>query len=110
MSFAESIHNLNIIEEFFQQHLPQMYPFKPEDLLYSPACLKSNVLAMLGELFYTCEVSKPGHLCEGQTGMTNMETDRLISIDQVIIMYKLTFPVGISDQGKLNNCHTDLGF
>ncbi len=66
MSFAESIHNLGIIEEFFRQHFPQLYPFKPEDLLYSPACLKSNVLAMLGELFYTCEVSKPQHLKEVQ--------------------------------------------
>ena len=75
MSFAESIHNLNIIEEFFQQHLPQMYPFKPEDLLYSPACLKSNVLAMLGELFYTCEVSKPGHLGGEQTGTINVEIE-----------------------------------
>ena len=62
MSFAESIHNLNIIEEFCQTYLPTLYPFKAEDLLYSPTCLRANLVAMLAEVFHTFETLKPEHL------------------------------------------------
>ncbi|XP_077069654.1 calmodulin-regulated spectrin-associated protein 3 isoform X5 [Siphateles boraxobius] len=59
MSVADSLYNLQLILEFCDSCLKSCCPLVLEDLLYSPAKLKTNILSFLAELLYWFEVSKP---------------------------------------------------
>ncbi|KAK7175227.1 hypothetical protein R3I93_002203 [Phoxinus phoxinus] len=59
MSVADSLYNLQLIREFCDSCLKSCCPLVLEDLLYSPAKLKTNILSFLAELLYWFEVSKP---------------------------------------------------
>ncbi|XP_016131401.1 calmodulin-regulated spectrin-associated protein 3-like isoform X1 [Sinocyclocheilus grahami] len=59
MSVADSLYNLQLIREFCDSCLKSCYPLALEDMLYSPAELKTNILNFLAELLYWFEVSKP---------------------------------------------------
>ncbi|XP_052407847.1 calmodulin-regulated spectrin-associated protein 3 isoform X2 [Carassius gibelio] len=59
MSVADSLYNLQLIREFCDSCLKSCCPLALEDLLYSPAELKTNILSFLAELLYWFEVSKP---------------------------------------------------
>ncbi|XP_022091173.1 calmodulin-regulated spectrin-associated protein 1-B-like isoform X7 [Acanthaster planci] len=62
MSFADSVNNLQQVENFLEQHLPETHHFTFEDLLYSPEALRVNILALTAELFYWFEVARPPRL------------------------------------------------
>ncbi|XP_016430292.1 calmodulin-regulated spectrin-associated protein 3-like isoform X5 [Sinocyclocheilus rhinocerous] len=59
MSVADSLYNQQLIREFCDSCLKSCCPLVLEDLLYSPAELKTNILSFLAELLYWFEVSKP---------------------------------------------------
>uniref|UniRef100_A0A8C1KPE5 Calmodulin regulated spectrin-associated protein family, member 3 n=1 Tax=Cyprinus carpio TaxID=7962 RepID=A0A8C1KPE5_CYPCA len=59
MSVADSLYNLQLIREFCDSCLKSCCPLELEDMLYSPAELKTNILSFLAELLYWFEVSKP---------------------------------------------------
>lgn len=66
MSFADSLHNLQLLRGFFQEHLPETFHFQLEDLLYTHHSIKPSLLAFCAELFYTFELSRPDNLTNGQ--------------------------------------------
>ncbi|XP_055274922.1 calmodulin-regulated spectrin-associated protein 2 isoform X1 [Moschus berezovskii] len=59
MSLADSLYNLQLIQEFCQEHLNQCCHFTLEDMLYAASSIKSNYLVFMAELFWWFEVVKP---------------------------------------------------
>ncbi|XP_053574066.1 calmodulin-regulated spectrin-associated protein 3 [Bombina bombina] len=59
MSVADSLYNLQIVREFYTQHLLPSCPLSLEDLLYVPPVLRVNLVAFLADLYLCFEVTKP---------------------------------------------------
>lgn len=59
MSLADSLYNLQLIQEFCQEYLNQCCHFTLEDMLYASSSIKSNYLVFMAELFWWFEVVKP---------------------------------------------------
>ncbi|KAM8972928.1 calmodulin-regulated spectrin-associated protein 3 isoform 2-T2 [Pelodytes ibericus] len=59
MSVADSLYNLQLLREFYTQHLPPLCPLSLEDLLYVPTALRVNLVTLLAELYLCFEVTKP---------------------------------------------------
>ncbi|XP_075792790.1 calmodulin-regulated spectrin-associated protein 2 isoform X4 [Pelodiscus sinensis] len=59
MSLADSLYNLQLIQEFCQEYLNQCCHFNLEDMLYAASSVKSNYLVFMAELFWWFEVVKP---------------------------------------------------
>ncbi|XP_067394413.1 calmodulin-regulated spectrin-associated protein 2 isoform X4 [Emydura macquarii macquarii] len=59
MSLADSLYNLQLIQEFCQEYLNQCCHFTLEDMLYAASSVKSNYLVFMAELFWWFEVVKP---------------------------------------------------
>ncbi|XP_043078494.1 calmodulin-regulated spectrin-associated protein 1-B-like [Puntigrus tetrazona] len=59
MSLADSLYNLQLIQEFCRENLNNCCHFTLEDMLYASTTIKSNYLVFMAELFWWCEVVKP---------------------------------------------------
>lgn len=59
MSLADSLYNLQLIQEFCREYLNQCCHFTLEDMLYAASSIKSNYLVFMAELFWWFEVVKP---------------------------------------------------
>nr|XP_061795074.1 calmodulin-regulated spectrin-associated protein 2-like [Nerophis lumbriciformis] len=59
MSLADSLYNLQLVQEFCRTNLNHCCHFSLEDMLYAHASIKSNYLVFLAELFWWFEVVKP---------------------------------------------------
>ncbi|XP_042321091.1 calmodulin-regulated spectrin-associated protein 2 isoform X2 [Sceloporus undulatus] len=59
MSLADSLYNLQLIQEFCQEYLNRCCHFTLEDMLYAASSVKSNYLVFMAELFWWFEVVKP---------------------------------------------------
>ncbi|MGH0155681.1 UNVERIFIED_CONTAM: hypothetical protein FKN15_029688 [Acipenser sinensis] len=59
MSVADSLYNLQLIQEFCQECLGSCCPLALEDLLYTPPVLKRNIMTFMAELFWWFEIRKP---------------------------------------------------
>ncbi|XP_052498500.1 calmodulin-regulated spectrin-associated protein 3 [Budorcas taxicolor] len=59
MSVADSLYNLQLVQDFCASRLPRGCPLSLEDLLYVPPPLKVNLMVLLAELFMCFEVLKP---------------------------------------------------
>ncbi|XP_041745614.2 calmodulin-regulated spectrin-associated protein 2 isoform X2 [Coregonus clupeaformis] len=59
MSLADSLYNLQLVQDFCQEHLNRCCHFSLEDMVYASSSLKNNHLVFLAELFYWFEVVKP---------------------------------------------------
>ncbi|XP_076977602.1 calmodulin-regulated spectrin-associated protein 3 isoform X3 [Tamandua tetradactyla] len=59
MSVADSLYNLQLVQDFCASRLPRGCPLSLEDLLYVPPPLKMNLLVLLAEMFVCFEVLKP---------------------------------------------------
>uniref|UniRef100_A0A8C3YAN4 Calmodulin regulated spectrin associated protein family member 2 n=1 Tax=Catagonus wagneri TaxID=51154 RepID=A0A8C3YAN4_9CETA len=59
MSVADSLYNLQLIQEFCREHLNRCCHFTLEDMLYAASSIKSNYLVFMAELFWWFEVVKP---------------------------------------------------
>ncbi|XP_069622942.1 calmodulin-regulated spectrin-associated protein 3 isoform X1 [Ranitomeya imitator] len=59
MSVADSLYNLQLLRDFYTNHLPPSCPLSLEDLLYVPTALRVNLLSLLADLYYCFEVTKP---------------------------------------------------
>ncbi|XP_049909605.1 calmodulin-regulated spectrin-associated protein 1a isoform X2 [Epinephelus moara] len=58
-SIADSVYNIQLLQEFSNEYLNKCFYLKPEDLLYSPPVLKKNVMVFIAELFWWFETVKP---------------------------------------------------
>ncbi|XP_030016138.1 calmodulin-regulated spectrin-associated protein 2 isoform X2 [Sphaeramia orbicularis] len=59
MSLADSLYNLQLVQEFCRNNLNHCCHFSLEDLIYAHASVKSNYLVFMAELFWWFEVVKP---------------------------------------------------
>ncbi|XP_061551285.1 calmodulin-regulated spectrin-associated protein 2 isoform X3 [Phycodurus eques] len=59
MSLADSLYNLQLVQEFCRANLNHCCHFSLEDMLYAHSSIKSNYLVFLAELFWWFEVVKP---------------------------------------------------
>ncbi|XP_062260287.1 calmodulin-regulated spectrin-associated protein 2 isoform X1 [Platichthys flesus] len=59
MSLADSLYNLQLVQEFCENNLNHCCHFSLEDMLYAHASIKSNYLVFMAELFWWFEVVKP---------------------------------------------------
>ncbi|XP_012584907.1 PREDICTED: calmodulin-regulated spectrin-associated protein 3 [Condylura cristata] len=59
MSVADSLYNLQLVQDFCASRLPRGCPLSLEDLLYVPPPLKINLVVLLAEMFMCFEVLKP---------------------------------------------------
>ncbi|XP_068130685.1 calmodulin-regulated spectrin-associated protein 3 isoform X2 [Hyperolius riggenbachi] len=59
MSVADSLYNLQLLRDFYVEHLPPSCPLTLEDLLYVPSTLRVNLVGLLADLYYCFEVAKP---------------------------------------------------
>uniref|UniRef100_A0AAR2IRI2 CKK domain-containing protein n=1 Tax=Pygocentrus nattereri TaxID=42514 RepID=A0AAR2IRI2_PYGNA len=59
MSLADSLYNLQLIQDFCRENLNNCCHFTLEDMLYASSSIKSNYLVFMAELFWWCEVVKP---------------------------------------------------
>ncbi|XP_068429699.1 calmodulin-regulated spectrin-associated protein 1a isoform X3 [Clinocottus analis] len=58
-SIADSVYNIQLLQDFSQEYLNKCFYLKPEDMLYSPAVLKNNLMLFIAELFWWFEIVKP---------------------------------------------------
>uniref|UniRef100_UPI0037E7C153 calmodulin-regulated spectrin-associated protein 1a n=1 Tax=Semicossyphus pulcher TaxID=241346 RepID=UPI0037E7C153 len=58
-SITDSVYNIQLLKEFSHEYLNKCFYLKPEDMLYSPPVLKSNVMVFIAELFWWFESVKP---------------------------------------------------
>ncbi|XP_059214073.1 calmodulin-regulated spectrin-associated protein 1a [Centropristis striata] len=58
-SIADSMYNIQLLQEFSNEYLNKCFYLKPEDMLYSPPVLKNNVMVFIAELFWWFESVKP---------------------------------------------------
>lgn len=59
MSLADSLYNLQLVQDFCTNNLNHCCHFSLEDMLYAHASVKSNYLVFMAELFWWFEVVKP---------------------------------------------------
>ncbi|XP_062843519.1 calmodulin-regulated spectrin-associated protein 2 isoform X2 [Trichomycterus rosablanca] len=59
MSLADSLYNLQLIQNFCRDNLNNCCHFTLEDMLYASSSFKSNYLVFMAELFWWFEVVKP---------------------------------------------------
>ncbi|KAK6311088.1 hypothetical protein J4Q44_G00191430 [Coregonus suidteri] len=59
MSLADSLYNLQLVQEFCRDNLNHCCHFSLEDMLYAHSSIKSNYLVFMAELFWWFEVVKP---------------------------------------------------
>ncbi|XP_043079025.1 calmodulin-regulated spectrin-associated protein 2a isoform X7 [Puntigrus tetrazona] len=59
MSLADSLYNLQLIQDFCKEHLNHCCHFSLEDMLYAHSSIKNNYLVFMAELFWWFEVVKP---------------------------------------------------
>ncbi|KAL2097069.1 hypothetical protein ACEWY4_006276 [Coilia grayii] len=59
MSLADSLYNLQLVQDFCSENLNHCCHFSLEDMLYASSSIKSNYLVFMAELFWWFEVVKP---------------------------------------------------
>ncbi|KAL7866742.1 hypothetical protein AOLI_G00145560 [Acnodon oligacanthus] len=59
MSLADSLYNLQLIQDFCREHLNRCCHFSLEDMLYASSSIKNNYLVFMAELFWWFELVKP---------------------------------------------------
>uniref|UniRef100_A0A671PG57 Calmodulin-regulated spectrin-associated protein 2-like n=1 Tax=Sinocyclocheilus anshuiensis TaxID=1608454 RepID=A0A671PG57_9TELE len=59
MSLADSLYNLQLIQDFCKEHLNHCCHFNLEDMLYAHTSIKNNYLVFMAELFWWFEVVMP---------------------------------------------------
>ncbi|XP_014005307.1 calmodulin-regulated spectrin-associated protein 2 isoform X2 [Salmo salar] len=59
MSLADSLYNLQLVQDFCQEHLNRCCHFSLEDMVHASSSLKNNYLVFLAELFCWFEEVKP---------------------------------------------------
>uniref|UniRef100_A0A8C1JEJ5 Calmodulin regulated spectrin-associated protein family, member 2a n=1 Tax=Cyprinus carpio TaxID=7962 RepID=A0A8C1JEJ5_CYPCA len=86
MSLADSLYNLQLIQDFCKEHLNHCCHFNLEDMLYAHSSIKNNYLVFMAELFWWFEVVKPPFVqpqvldTEGRLILQNNKFSRNISL------------------------------
>lgn len=78
MSLADSVHNLQLIQNFCQDNLPQdIYCLSLEDMVYMHPSVVPNVLAFIADLMYIFEIRPPKHICRPGTRLDREDESKM---------------------------------
>uniref|UniRef100_A0A673YU53 Calmodulin regulated spectrin associated protein family member 2 n=1 Tax=Salmo trutta TaxID=8032 RepID=A0A673YU53_SALTR len=91
MSLADSLYNLQLVQEFCRDNLNHCCHFSLEDMLYAHSSIKNNYLVFMAELFWWFEVVKPSFV---QPRVFDPQEDSellLVLLDLVSVRVELTF-------------------
>ncbi|XP_028666895.1 calmodulin-regulated spectrin-associated protein 2a isoform X3 [Erpetoichthys calabaricus] len=89
MSLADSLYNLQLIQEFCQENLNRCCHFTLEDMIYASSSIKNNYLVFMAELFWWFEVVKPPFV-----------QPRVVEIDELVQPVRSIPTVPISNATK----------
>uniref|UniRef100_A0AAY4EWX2 Uncharacterized protein n=1 Tax=Denticeps clupeoides TaxID=299321 RepID=A0AAY4EWX2_9TELE len=76
MSLADSLSNLQVVQDFCRENLNRCCHFTLEDMLYAPSSIKNNYLVFMAELFWWFEVVKPSFV---QPRVLDVDGNEIIS-------------------------------
>ncbi|XP_041133761.1 calmodulin-regulated spectrin-associated protein 2-like isoform X3 [Polyodon spathula] len=88
MSLADSLYNLQLIQEFCQDSLNGCCHFALEDMIYASSSIKNNYLVFMAELFWWFEVVKPSFV---QPRVVDVDVDAAEAVQPMKNMP--TFPI-----------------
>ncbi|MGH0139529.1 UNVERIFIED_CONTAM: hypothetical protein FKN15_022118 [Acipenser sinensis] len=88
MSLADSLYNLQLIQEFCQESLNGCCHFALEDMVYASSSIKNNYLVFMAELFWWFEVVKPSFV---QPRVVDVDVDAAEAVQPLKNMP--TFPI-----------------
>ncbi|XP_033884811.3 calmodulin-regulated spectrin-associated protein 2-like isoform X5 [Acipenser ruthenus] len=88
MSLADSLYNLQLIQEFCQENLNGCCHFALEDMIYASSSIKNNYLVFMAELFWWFEVVKPSFV---QPRVLDIDVDAAEAVQPIRNMP--TFPI-----------------
>ncbi|PRD28243.1 UNVERIFIED_CONTAM: Patronin [Trichonephila clavipes] len=84
MSLADSVYNLQLVQKFCQEHLPQdIYCLSLEDMVYMHPSIVPNVLAFIADLMYIFEIRPPKHICRPGAKMERDDEAKLADVNYI---------------------------
>uniref|UniRef100_A0AAR2L518 CKK domain-containing protein n=1 Tax=Pygocentrus nattereri TaxID=42514 RepID=A0AAR2L518_PYGNA len=89
MSLADSLYNLQLIQDFCRENLNNCCHFTLEDMLYASSSIKSNYLVFMAELFWWCEVVKPSFV-QPRTLETKVQSTKMAPITKHNLIHRPT--------------------
>ncbi|KAL4635060.1 calmodulin-regulated spectrin-associated protein 2 isoform X3 [Arapaima gigas] len=78
MSLADSLYNLQLVQDFCQEYLNRCCHFTLEDMLYAATSIKNNFLVFMAELFWWFEVVKPPFVQPRVLDTEGLDPDQLL--------------------------------
>uniref|UniRef100_A0A8C2KD45 Calmodulin regulated spectrin-associated protein family, member 2b n=1 Tax=Cyprinus carpio TaxID=7962 RepID=A0A8C2KD45_CYPCA len=106
MSLADSLYNLQLIQEFCRENLNNCCHFTLEDMLYASSTIKSNYLVFMAELFWWCEVVKPSFV-QPRTLSTKVsdpsQSNKMAPITKQNLIHRPGSPDQSRSQPKIDN-------
>uniref|UniRef100_A0AAR2M419 Calmodulin regulated spectrin-associated protein family, member 2a n=1 Tax=Pygocentrus nattereri TaxID=42514 RepID=A0AAR2M419_PYGNA len=88
MSLADSLYNLQLIQDFCREHLNRCCHFSLEDMLYASSSIKNNYLVFMAELFWWFEVVKPSFVHPQVLAPEGELIIRLVVINNHLLSFK----------------------
>uniref|UniRef100_A0A673MUS5 Calmodulin-regulated spectrin-associated protein 2-like n=1 Tax=Sinocyclocheilus rhinocerous TaxID=307959 RepID=A0A673MUS5_9TELE len=99
MSLADSLYNLQLIQEFCRENLNNCCHFTLEDMLYASSTIKvNNYLVFMAELFWWCEVVKPSFV------QPLVNTYLLLHVSKWVFLYLTTVNRRSSSLSYVDGC------
>uniref|UniRef100_A0A667X2W5 Calmodulin regulated spectrin-associated protein family, member 2a n=1 Tax=Myripristis murdjan TaxID=586833 RepID=A0A667X2W5_9TELE len=90
MSLADSLYNLQLIQDFCKDNLNSCCHFSLEDMLYASSAVKNNYLVFMAELFWWFEVVKPSFVKPRTLDMEGTESSSLLKNMPAVPISKAT--------------------
>ncbi|XP_042898617.1 patronin isoform X2 [Parasteatoda tepidariorum] len=84
ISLADSVYNLQLVQTFCQEHLPQdIYCLSLEDMVYMHPSIVPNVLAFIADLMYIFEIRPPKHVCRPGAKMERDDDAKMTDLNYI---------------------------
>ncbi|XP_035221718.1 patronin-like, partial [Stegodyphus dumicola] len=84
ISLADSVHNLQLVQKFCQEHLPQdIYCLSLEDIVYMHPSIVPNVLAFIADLMYIFEIRPPKHICRPGARIEREDETKMVDVSNL---------------------------
>ncbi|XP_026780780.1 calmodulin-regulated spectrin-associated protein 2 isoform X2 [Pangasianodon hypophthalmus] len=102
MSLADSLSNLQLIQDFCRENLNNCCHFTLEDMLYASSCIKSNYLVFMAELFWWFEVVKPSFV-QPRTRESKVEATKMAPITKHNLIHRPPSPDPLKSPNTTNS-------
>ncbi|XP_053342304.1 calmodulin-regulated spectrin-associated protein 2 isoform X2 [Clarias gariepinus] len=101
MSLADSLYNLQLIQDFCRENLNNCCHFTLEDMLYASSSIKSNYLVFMAELFWWFEVVKPSFV-QPRTLESKFEATKMAPVTKHNLIHRPSSPDPPRTQNNTN--------